>query len=59
MLLPFLRFKHVSWLSLHNTSIKELLLNNKKYKTLGGNNPGRPSDDNKGIKGYNIYKILK
>lgn len=35
------------------------LLNNKKYKTLGGNNPGRPMEDSTGVKGYNIYKILK
>lgn len=35
------------------------LLNNKKYKTLGGNNPGRPFENSQGIKGYNIYKILK
>lgn len=35
------------------------LLNNKKYKTLGGNNPGRPIENSSGIKGYNIYKIFK
>lgn len=35
------------------------LLNNKKYKTLGGRNPGRPIENSSGVKGYNIYKIFK
>ena len=35
------------------------LLNNKKYKTLGGDNRGRPIENKKVIKGYNIYKIFK
>mgnify|MGYP001199282144 CR=1 FL=1 len=35
------------------------LLNNKKYKTLGGSNPGRPIDNSLGVKGYNIYRIFK
>ncbi len=35
------------------------LLNNKKYKTLGGDNRGRPIENKQVIKGYNIYKIFK
>jgi len=33
------------------------LLRNKKYKSLGGNNPGRPTTDNKNS-GFNILKVV-
>ena len=45
-------------IGIDHSSLSKLLYN-KKYKTLGGNNPGRPIEDNSGVKGYNIYKILK